>query len=80
MNYPNNATITSHEPRVRGGCSLHAAHDPSKCPRTNSALDGRCGVARCVDCCGQVDDHDIDECARCGHQQMVACYFDEEYS
>lgn len=71
---------TSHEPRVRGGFSLHATYDPSKCPRENPAIKGSCGVARCVDCCKQLDDHDIDECSTCGRQSMVACYFDEECS
>lgn len=73
---------SSHEPRVRGGCSLFAAFDPALCPRETPALPGfdRCGFERVVDCCGQVDEHDVVECSRCGRQKLVACTFDEDYS
>lgn len=70
---------TTHTPRITGGCSLHAEFDPQKCPKDNPALAGEpCGHARCVDCCKQTPDKDIDECSRCGRQRQVACYFDDE--
>ncbi|HNB43299.1 MAG TPA: hypothetical protein PLL72_03790 [Burkholderiaceae bacterium] len=69
--------------RIVGGCSLHAAFNPAQCPRENvqQHLDEvRCGPWRVVDCCGVVDEHDIEECARCGRQATVACSFDEDCS
>lgn len=73
----------SYEPRITGGSSIHPTYDPEKCPKTTtveSVKRERCGSARCVDCCGQKEDNDIDECSKCGFQRMVSCYFDEEYS
>jgi hypothetical protein len=71
----------SHTPRIVGGHSLHTAHDPQKCPRDNPDLrDERCGSARCVDCCRQVDGMDVEECTKCGRQRQVSCYFDEDFS
>lgn len=73
----------SHEPRVVGEHSLHANYDPEKCPKTTTVAAvrrERCGFARCVDCCGQKEDTDIDECSKCGLQRAVSCYFDEECS
>lgn len=67
--------------RIHGGCSLHATFTPEKCPReTPHLFEVRCGPWRCVDCCGVTEDHDIEECARCGRQKTVACTFDEDYS
>lgn len=73
----------SHEPRIEGGCSMHAAYDTAKCPNNNEELRRqgfRCGVLRCVDCCKQEDGRDVVECSRCGFQQAEACTFDDEYS
>jgi len=73
----------SHEPRIVGGCSLHEQYDPEKCPKEShdpKVRREKCGFARCVDCCKQQDDMDIDECSKCGRQRMVPCYFDEECS
>ena len=71
----------SHTPRITGGSSLHKYYDKEKCPKENPKLKSeRCGIARCVDCCGQKNDYDIDECSKCGKQRIVPCYFDEEYS
>lgn len=69
-----------HVPRIVGGHSNFEAHDPSKCPKNNPALTGRCGEARCVDCCGQKPDTDVVECARCGLQQTWRCTFDEDFA
>ncbi len=65
--------------RVRGGQSLHFEYDPNKCPKTQG-IYGKCGTSRCVDCCKQIPDTDIIECAKCGYQTTVPCFFDEEYS
>ena len=73
----------SYEPRIKGGYSLHEAYDPQKCPKQSSDPEvrrGKCGGARCVDCCGTAKDTDIDECSKCGLQVSVSCYFDEECS
>lgn len=75
--------MNSHEPRIVGGYSLHAAYDASKCPRENEALaqqGEKCGHFRCVDCCKQEEERDVEECDRCGRQISVTCSFDDEYS
>ena len=70
--------------RVHGGCSTHDKFNPNLCPAepvVQHHLQGiRCGPWRVVDCCGLADEHDIEECSRCGKQITVACSFDDDYS
>lgn len=65
--------MSSHIPRIVGGCSRHAEFDASKCIHGE-----RCGPWYVVDCCGQEDDKDVDECGRCGKQVSSRCNYDDD--